>query len=247
MDILTLFAGCSTLTTSTALRQLAIIAHAIFSMSGRVTMLGISRWSEKGGSYRTIQRFFATNFLWQAIKVKFFETHLFNPDHEYILAGDETVIGKAGAETFGVSRFFSGLRGKVIRGLGFFVFSAVNTTERKAYPLMVEQRVKEQVAESPKATKKKKRKGKRGRTAGSRNRDKKEFKPSSELRQINEMLQILLKSLRRFVKIKYLTLDGHFGHYQAVLMAQQNELELISKLRKDTALFEKYEGKYGGK
>lgn len=61
------------------------------------------------------------------------------------------------------------------------------------------------------------------------------------------MLQILRGSLRRFVKIKYLTLDGHFGHYQAVLMAQQNELELISKLRKDTVLFEKYEGKYGGK
>ena len=29
-------------------------------MSGRVTMLGISRWAGKGGSYRTIQRFFVT-------------------------------------------------------------------------------------------------------------------------------------------------------------------------------------------
>ena len=27
-------------------------------MTGRVTMLGLSRWAEKGGSYRTVQRFF---------------------------------------------------------------------------------------------------------------------------------------------------------------------------------------------
>lgn len=169
MDILTLFACCSTLTTSTSLRQLAIIAQAILTMSGRVTMLGISRWTEKGGSYRTVQRFFATIFEWREMKVKFFETHLFNPQDAYILAGDETVIGKAGTETFGVSRFFSGLRGKVIRGRGFFVFSIVNTTERKAYPLSVEQRIKEEVAKKPKGAKKRARKGKRGRAKGSRN------------------------------------------------------------------------------
>jgi putative transposase len=247
MEILTLFACCAPFASSVSLRQLSIIAQAILTMSGRVTMLGISRWTSEGGSYRTIQRFFATVLPWQEMKVKFFETHLFNPQDEHILAGDETVIGKAGTETFGVSRFFSGLRGKVIRGLGFFVFSIVNTVERKAYPVMCEQRITEQVSEKPTRAKKKKRKGKRGRTKGSRNRDKREFKPSSELKQLNEMLQILLKSLRRFVKIKYLTLDGHFGHSQAVLMAQQNELELISKLRKDAVLYEKYEGQYGGK
>ena len=30
-------------------------------MSGRVTMRGLSRWSDKGGSYRTIQRLFNTS------------------------------------------------------------------------------------------------------------------------------------------------------------------------------------------
>jgi len=49
------------------------------------------------------------------------------------------------------------------------------------------------------------------------------------------------------VKVKYLTLDGHFGNNQAVLLARQNELELISKLRRDAVLFEKYEGEYGGR
>ncbi len=37
------------------------------------------------------------------------------------------------------------------------------------------------------------------------------------------------------------------GHNQAVLMALQYDLYLISKLRKDVALFERYDGKYSGK
>ena len=49
------------------------------------------------------------------------------------------------------------------------------------------------------------------------------------------------------MRLKYVALDGHFGHPQAVLMAQQNDLQLISKLRKDAALYEQYEGPYGGK
>jgi len=39
------------------MRRLSRIAQAMLSMSGRVTMLGLSRWAGKGGSYRTVQRF----------------------------------------------------------------------------------------------------------------------------------------------------------------------------------------------
>ena len=113
---------------------------------------------------------------------------------------------------------------------------------------MVEQRVKSEVLKSVPVVRKKGRKQRNGRPQGSPNRDKREFfKPSAELKQLNEMLQVIVKSLRRFVKVRYLALDGHFGHQQAVLMAQQNELELISKLRKDAVLFEKYEGKFSGR
>lgn len=247
MEILSLFACCSPLTADVSIRQLAIIAQAVLTMTGRVTMLGISRWTSEGGSYRTIQRFFATSLPWTAIKVKFFETHLFNPQREYILAGDETVVSKAGSETFGIDRFFSSLRGKVIRGLSFFVLSVVDTVERKSYPLMVEQRIKSKVEKKVKVGKKKKRKGKKGRPAGSRNRNKREFNPSAELLQIHKMLGVLVRLVRQFIRIKYLAMDGHFGHQQAVLLAQENELELISKLRRDAALYEKYEGEYKGK
>jgi putative transposase len=33
------------------LNQLAIIVEAVLAMTGRVTMLGLFRWAEKGGSY----------------------------------------------------------------------------------------------------------------------------------------------------------------------------------------------------
>jgi putative transposase len=107
MDILTLFTCCSTLASTTSIRQMAIIAQAILTMTGRVTMLSISRWAGEGGSYHTINRFFATKLAWTSLKVKFFATHLFNPAAEYILVGDETIVSKAGNATHGVGRFYS--------------------------------------------------------------------------------------------------------------------------------------------
>ena len=49
---------------ATTLRRLVVIVFAILAMTGRVTMLGISRWTEKGGSYRTVQRFFDSKIDW---------------------------------------------------------------------------------------------------------------------------------------------------------------------------------------
>ena len=251
MEILTLFTCFSTLTATASIGHLTVIAEALFSMTGRVTMLGISRWAEKGGSYRSVQRFFATTFLWTALQVKFVESHLFNRAHEYIVAGDATTVTKSGKTTFGMDRFFSGLLGKVVKGLEFFVISLIDVTARKSYPLSVKQTIREK-SESPKRKKKRVQKKKKsgtnkpaklkGRPAGVVNKDRMKLELSSELRRIHEVLQSVLKLLRVFVSVKYLAMDGHFGHNQAVLMARENALELISKLRKDAVLYEKYEG-----
>jgi hypothetical protein len=37
---------------------------------------------------------------------EFVRHHLFNPNHEYILAGDTTTVTKSGSETHGINRFF---------------------------------------------------------------------------------------------------------------------------------------------
>jgi putative transposase len=251
MNILSFFACFETLVASVTIGQLAVISQAILTMTGRITMLGISRWGEKGGSYRTIQRFFATVLSWNEMFSKFFETHLFNPEHEYIVAGDETIVSKSGKQTFGIERFFSGLQGKVIKGLSFFVVSLVDTVERKSYPLAVAQTVKneaeKQAVKSRKKRKAKKPKARKGRRKGSLNRDKNELKLSPELLRIHEMLVLLVQLIRQFMKIKYLAMDGHFGHHQSVLMARENDLQLISKLRKDAAIYQKYEGKQNEK
>ena len=123
MDILTLFTCFETLSSATAIRRLAIIAQAMLTMTGWITMLSLSRWTTKGGSYRTIQRLFATPIDWSEMLVKFFQRHLFNPDDEHILAGDATNVMKAGSRTHGIGFFFwnFGASGQEYRVLCLFI------------------------------------------------------------------------------------------------------------------------------
>ena len=72
------------------------IILAMLAMSGRVTMLGISRWAGTGGSYRTILRFFQTVIPWATLFWLFFRKHLFRANEVYLLAGDEVVISGSG-------------------------------------------------------------------------------------------------------------------------------------------------------
>src|SRR5215210_6160865 len=99
-DILALLLCLHPCVTVTTVRQLSRIALALLCMSGRVTMLGISRWSGAGGSYRTVQRFFATAIPWAQLLWVFFRQQLFRPDDVYLLAGDEVVVPKAGKKPF---------------------------------------------------------------------------------------------------------------------------------------------------
>ena len=66
------------------LRQLGVIMPALLSMTGRITMLGISRWTESGGSYRSVQRFFATPIQWGNLHWCFIRHHLFDQKATYL-------------------------------------------------------------------------------------------------------------------------------------------------------------------
>ncbi len=157
----------------TTLKQLSRIIMAMLTMSGRAqgapAMLGISRWAEKGGSYRSVQRLFGKTLPWASMSWLFVRHHLLRAEHEYVLAGDETIVTKAGKQSFGLDRFFSSIYGKAVPGLAFFAFSLVSVQERRSYPLMVEQRVrtaeeKQQARSKQKqASDKKRSKGQRGR------------------------------------------------------------------------------------
>ena len=87
MDIIALLQCLQPTLTATTIRQFSRIILALFAMTGRVTMLGISRWAGTGGSYRTIQRWFYTTIPWAQAFVHFFRQHLFQANAIYILAG----------------------------------------------------------------------------------------------------------------------------------------------------------------
>jgi putative transposase len=128
--------------TLSTIRQFSRIALAMLAMTGRVTMLGIARWTGDGGSYRTVQRFFATTLPWASLFWIFFRTHLYQRTDVYLLGGDETVVTKAGKQTHGLDRFFAGLYGKPVPGLAFFTLSLISTQQRRSFPIHIEQVVR---------------------------------------------------------------------------------------------------------
>lgn len=55
------------------------------------------------------------------------------------------------------------------------------------------------------------------------------------------MINSLFKLLGDFIPLTYLVLDGHFENNNALEMAQQVNLHIISKLRYDSALYIPYQ------
>src|SRR5262245_27395935 len=234
--------------TMTTIRQFSRIAPALLALTGRVTMLGISRWSGDGGSYRTVQRFFTTVIPWATLFWLFFVTHLFDPDDLYLLAGDETVVTKSGKHTPGLDRFFASLYGKSVPGLAFFTLSLISTKERRSFPLAIEQVVRtaeEKAANQAKAAKPTT-KRKPGRPKGSISIAKTTPELSFELRRYHSQIAALLRRIGGLLPLTYLLLDGHFGTAAALQMTRECKLHLISKLRSDSALYLPYDGPYAG-
>jgi len=77
-NILALLQPIQNSVSKTTLRQLSRIVVAMIAMTGRVTMLGLSRWTEKGGSYRTVQRFFYTIIPWAQVFWTFFFVSIYS-------------------------------------------------------------------------------------------------------------------------------------------------------------------------
>lgn len=246
MDILALLHCLYPLVSHTTLRQLSRILFALLALSGRVTMLNLSRWADTGGSYRTVQRWFTTPLPWADLFWCFLRQHLLQPQREYILAGDEVVTTKAGKHTFGLDRFFAGLFHKTVPGLAFFGVSLVSVSEQQSFPLRVEQVVRSaaEKAQARARTQARKTKAattprKPGRPKGRSNRH--EPKPvSPEMQRLASVLAAVMALIAAWLAVTYVVLDGHFGHTQVVQIVRQHALHLISKLRSDAALYEPY-------
>jgi putative transposase len=245
-DILPLLLSLQPALPKTTARQLHRIIVAMLSMTGRITQLGISRWTDQGGSYRTIQRFFHTEIDWLEVQWRFFQLFVYDPKAVYLLAGDESVVTKAGKHTFGIGRFFSSLFDKAIPGVALFSIAVVNVGKRQAYSLANEQVIRtDEEIEQAKKRKQQRKKGskdkksarKPGRPAGSKNKNKAEVVLSPELLRIQAQLNKALKLIKTRMSVSFFVLDGHFGNHLACQMVRQSGLHLISKMRCDAALY----------
>ena len=254
MDIVALLQCLRPHVTTTTHRRLSRIALALLMMTGRITMLGISRWAGKGGSYRTVQRLFSTVLPWAMLFWVFFRHHLYCPADVYCVAGDEVIVTKAGKHTHGLDRFFSSLYGKPVPGLAFFTLSLVSVQRRRSFPMRMEQVVRsdaEKAASKAQAAAKKptgaQATRRPGRPKGSKNTPKAAATLTPELVRITSLLTALLQLLTTVLAVTYWVLDGHFGNHTAVQMARQCGFHLISKLRYDAALYFPYTGPYAGR
>jgi putative transposase len=213
-------------------------------MTGRVTMLGLSRWAGPGGSYRTVQRFFATVIPWATLLWVFFRHQGYRSEDGYLLVGDEVVVTKAGKTTHGLDRFLASLYGKPVPGLAFFALSLVSIQQRRSFPIRVEQVVRSDAAKAASKAKAAAKKPQpstakrcRGRPKGRKNKAKTEATLPPELGRITHMIDALLRLIAASISLTSVVLDGHFGHHNALHMARQCHVHLSSKLRADSALY----------
>jgi len=238
----------------TTVRQLSRIVLALLAMTGRVTMRGIARWTGAGGSYRTVQRFFATALPWASLFWLFFQAHLFRRGDVYLLGGDETVVTKSGKQTHGLDRFFASLYGKPVPGLACFALSLISIQQRRSFPIQIAQVVRtadekaaaraKRVATAPAAPACKR---KPGRPKGSTAAVKAAVPLTPELTRIQTMLGAVMARIGTRCPVTYLVLDGHFGNNNALQMTRRCHLHLISKLRADSAVYLPYTGPYAGR
>jgi len=192
----------------------------MLSMTGRVTMRGLSRWSGQGGSYRTIQRFFHTHMRWDRLQWVRIRHHLLDHDEVILMGGDDVVVTKSGKTTHGLDRFFSSLYGKTVPGRCFLSLSLMSVKRRTSYPVMMEQH-NQLHTEEPQEGCKPKSPRKRGRPKGSKNQHRREVTLSPYLGFVQETIHGFLKLMGDDLKVLYFVFDGAFGHNDALQMVRQ--------------------------
>lgn len=225
-------------------RQLLVISQSLLVMRGRVTMSGISRWAEKGGSYRTVQRFFAKNICWRLLNWSVVKAFFRGSSGVVLIAGDATTVTKSGKKTFGPGRFFSSVYSRPVPGIAFQTLSLPDVDRQKSWPILTEQILPEPKQEKSKP--KKKKRG-RGRPKGSKNKNRRDVELNAEMTQVQKMLRQLLELIGNKFKPAYFVYDGAFGNNAAVQTTRQVGLHLISKLRCDSELYLKWQGIYSGR
>ena len=201
-------------------------------MSGRVTMLGISRWNDNI-SYKTIERFFDKRLDWLSINYQIIKTRL---SKNVILIADESTISKSGKATHNLGYFYSGVEGRGIKGIQVLSFALLDVDSRRSYPILTKQ-----LKQSKKKNKPKKKNNKAGRPQGSKNKNSADIRLTGLFRVVSWYLKIILKAIK-VPTLRYFVYDGAFGNNIGIQVAKRSNLHLISKLKKNSKLYLKFDG-----
>jgi putative transposase len=229
-DIRVLVACVSPCIAPTPLRRLGRVIAAMLSMSGRVTMRGLSRWSGKGGSDRTIQRFFTTRLNWWHLHWLLMRQHVLDADEGVVRRGDYGVVTPSGKTPSGLERFFSSLYGKAMPGLCFLRVSLRRVKRRTSSPVVTEH-VEQACAAAAHAPPTTTSRGARGRPKGSKNRHRREGERSPSRHLIQEPIKRVLQQSGDACKVVSFIFDGELGQNDARQRGRQVGLHVVSKLR----------------
>ena len=228
------------------LKHLRLLIEATLSMTGRVTMLGISRWTEKGGSYRTVQRFFKKSHKWAELRWLLIKSQLNEACiGTWVLIGDEVVVTKSGKKTHGLSRFFSSIQNQAVPSLCFINLSLLHVESSQSYPLIAEQLLKKKAQET--APKQPRGAKKRGRPKGSKNKNRANVVLSAFQLQLQSCIRQGLGLIGHSLTIDYFVYDGALGNNAGLQTVKQVGLHLISKLRHDSVLYFPFIGESTGR
>lgn len=236
---------------ATNLQHFTIIIDSIFGISNSVTTLSVSRYSTL--SYRTVQRFYALKDVnWLMINLLLFKYFVYKKDKKYLLAADETVKGKAGKQTHGISFFYSSIQKQVIRAVSFLAICIIDIDEKKSYILACRQLIINNLQKEKKCTKKvdksKVLSKVKGRPKGSKNKVKIESQ-STSYQVLKTLLSLVKSELNAFLPDLYcfcIALDGFYGHEAYLLLAIEQKLNIISKFKINAHLILPYQGQQSG-
>jgi len=229
------------------LGQLLLITQAMLCCRGRITMLGLSRWSQDSScGYRRIQRFYSKPIDWLKVNWILIKAHRLNRKEVYLLAGDETTVSKAGKHTYGLGKFFSSIHSRHVKGLGFFSLSLIGVSSRQACPLLMEQLPAEMSRKTRASKKASTTKRSKGRPKGSKNKNHRSVELTEYLKWIQAHIKRALEMVEDSISIAYFVYDGAFGNNESLRMVKACGISMISKLQCRAALWFPYEGSYGG-
>lgn len=229
------------------------LCHSFFCNVYKTTTRSLSRYSIY--SLRHIFRFLSQKTLeWSSIRGRLYKEHLHNPEG----AIDEVVEDKSGKSSYGKGNFYSSIAQKAIPSVCFFNFSVVEVDSKTAYSIGLSQvLITEEDKERIASTKKKVQEGKarakkgealpKGRKKGTKNKTEKEENNTTSFRAFKKLWEDTFSALGTDIPFKHLVADSKYATLDYISLMATKNIELISKLNNNAALFEVYVPEVGAK